>query len=405
MKIIFLLLFSSTIFFHLQASVGNKIKQQSNYLKSKGRMEKRITKKLNDLASEILGQIKNLNRLKQQIDNLDKKIKANEVNIENRYKTLSELLNNNKKLSSQKKNLEKKIIDMIAKDFSYYLIGNKNFIETKDSIIADEVIEKMDAILRREFRKLSQNYENINSKISIRKKEIKFIKIDIDNFKKQKERLLLLKKRRESAIKKLNREKTDYKNRLYRIKKEKTSIRETLEKLKILKKAQNLKAQRYKESRSRIKKHGESKLSVRQIGSSYQASKVKRYRGAKTIAPLKSFVVKRKFGNYIDPIYNMKIFNDSVTLESKIKNAKVKNILNGKVVFAKDTAVLDKVIIIENYNGIHTIYAHLSKIAPTIRVGRKIRKGYVIGRVNRDLTFEVTQKNYHINPLELIRLN
>ncbi len=405
MKIIFLLLFSSTIFFHLQASVGNKIKQQSNYLKSKGRMEKKITKKLNDLASEILGQIKNLNRLKQQIDNLDKKIKANEVNIENRYKTLSELLNNNKKLSSQKKNLEKKIIDMIAKDFSYYLIGNKNFIETKDSIIADEVIEKMDAILRREFRKLSQNYENINSKISIRKKEIKSIKIDIDNFKKQKERLLLLKKRRELAIKKLNREKIDYKNRLYRIKKEKTSIRETLEKLKILKKAQNLKAQRYEESRSRIKRHRESKLSVRQIGSSYQASKVKRYRGAKTIAPLKSFVVKRKFGNYIDPIYNMKIFNDSVTLESKIKNAKVKNILNGKVVFAKDTAVLDKVIIIENYNGIHTIYAHLSKIAPTIRVGRKIRKGYVIGRVNKDLTFEVTQKNYHINPLELIRLN
>ena len=144
---------------------------------------------------------------------------------------------------------------------------------------------------------------------------------------------------------------------------------------------------------------------MRQIGSSYQRSKVKRYRGKKTIAPLASFVVKRKFGNYIDPIYQIKIFNESVVLSSKINNGKVRNILNGKVVFAKDTAVLDKVIIIENSNGIHTIFAHLSKIAPTVRVGKKIRKGYIIGRVHNDLTLEVTQKNYHINPLELIRVN
>ncbi|MFK5881118.1 MAG: peptidoglycan DD-metalloendopeptidase family protein [Sulfurospirillum sp.] len=404
-KAVFLLLCVSVLFLHLDASVGNKIKQQANYLKSKGRMEKRITRKLNDLANEILGQIKNLNRLKQQIDNLNKNIKSNEVDIERKYKILDKLLSSNKELSSQKKDLEKKIIKIIAKDFSYYLINNKNFIETKDSIVAGEVVEKMDTILRREFRKLSISYENINGKISTRKKEIKSIKIYIDNSKKQKERLLRLKKRRVSAIKKLNNEKSNYKNRLYRIKKEKLSIRETLEKLKILKKAQNLKAQRKKELRRRVKRQGNSKLSVRQIGSSYQVSKVKRYRGAKTIAPLTSFVVKRKFGNYIDPIYNIKIFNESVTLASKIKNAKVKNILNGKVVFAKDTAVLDKVIIIENYNGIHTIYAHLSKIAPTIKVGKKIKKGYIIGRVDRDLTFEVTQKNYHINPLQLIKLN
>jgi len=149
--------------------------------------------------------------------------------------------------------------------------------------------------------------------------------------------------------------------------------------------------------------HINGKMTVRQIGSSYQNSRVKKYRGKKTIAPLSSFTVKRKFGQYTDPIYKIKIFNESVVLTSKIKNAKVKNVLNGKVVYAKDTAVLDKVIIIENSYGIHTIYAHLSKIAPTIKVGKKIKKGYVIGRVEDDLSFEVTQKSYHINPLELIR--
>lgn len=58
---------------------------------------------------------------------------------------------------------------------------------------------------------------------------------------------------------------------------------------------------------------------------------------------------------------------------------------------------MDNVIIVENADGIHTIYAHLSQIAPTIKVGSRI-KGYVIGRIYDELTFEVTQKNYHINP-------
>ena len=141
---------------------------------------------------------------------------------------------------------------------------------------------------------------------------------------------------------------------------------------------------------------------IRQIGSSYQNSNVKKYTGEKTIAPLDNFTVKRRFGDYVDPIYKIKIFNESVVLASTTPDATVKSVLNGKVVFAKDTASLQKVVIVENSDEIHTIYAHLSKIAPTIQVGQKIKKGYVLGRVDNDLTFEVTQKNYHIDPLELI---
>jgi murein DD-endopeptidase MepM/ murein hydrolase activator NlpD len=401
-------LFLFTIFISfatLHANVKKKIEQQSSYLKSKGRIEKKISQKLNVLADEILKQMKDLDSLKNQIDNLDKSIKESETEMKNSHEALNKLLDSNKKLFVQKKSLEKKIVDILAKDFSYYLITNKNIAKTQDSIVADEVIKKMDIVLRNEFGKLSLSYKEINNKIEKKQKETESIQEEIQRYKKKKEDLLALKKQRELAIKKLNSEKLNYKKRLQRIKREKISIRATLEKLKILKKAQNLKAQREAELRKRAQKVGNSKLNVRQIGSSYQSSKVKRYRGKKTIAPLESFTVKRKFGNYTDPIYNMKIFNDSVILSSKIRNAKVKNILNGKVVFAKDTAVLDKVIIIENSNGIHTIYAHLSKIAPTVRVGKKIKKGYVIGRVDRDLTFEVTQKNYHINPLQLIRLN
>ena len=83
----------------------------------------------------------------------------------------------------------------------------------------------------------------------------------------------------------------------------------------------------------------------------------------------------------------------------------MKSVLDGRVVFAKNTIMLQKVVIVEHDNGIHTIYAHLDKIAPNIKVGKKVKKGAVVGRIKDDLTFEVTQKNFHINPLELISLN
>ena len=91
-------------------------------------------------------------------------------------------------------------------------------------------------------------------------------------------------------------------------------------------------------------------------------------------------------------------------LSANSADAKVKSVFNGKVVFAKETAMLDKVVIIENPNAIHTIYAHLNQIPPTVRVGSNVKKGYIIGRIGSDLTFEVTQQNYHINPLDLISL-
>ncbi|NOX16135.1 MAG: peptidoglycan DD-metalloendopeptidase family protein [Epsilonproteobacteria bacterium] len=403
MKVLFSLFLSLIIISSLEASTQKKIRQQSNYLNSKGRLERRISRKLQDVAKEIISKINAIKILTRRIDSLDKSIVQNEAMVIAKKKILNSLLNNNKELSKRKKDLEKKIINIIAKDFSYFLISDRNYIETKDSILIEEIMDKMDIILRKEFSVIARNYEKINKNISSHEKKIDNIRVKIEQSVKNKKKLELFKKEKEVYIKKLNKGKLAYKKRLNHVEREKRSIRATLEKLKILKKAEDLRDLRASEIKKRKSKR--SKLSVRQIGSSYQIGKVKRYRGPKTIAPLKSFTVKRKFGNYIDPVYNIKIFNESVVLESKIYNAKVKNILNGKVVFAKETAMLDKVIIIENAKGIHTIYAHLSQIAPTVKVGKKIRKGYVIGRVKNDLTFEVTQKSYHINPLQLIKLN
>ncbi|WP_297483176.1 M23 family metallopeptidase, partial [Sulfurimonas sp.] len=142
---------------------------------------------------------------------------------------------------------------------------------------------------------------------------------------------------------------------------------------------------------------------VKQHGNSYQSVKTIRYRGPRTIAPLSRYTISKKYGPYTDPIYGIKIFNESVSLRPASLNAKVKNVMNGRVVYADKTAVLDNMVIVEHKNGLHTIYANLSQIAPDIKKGRKIRKGAVIGRVRDELVFEVTQKNYHINPIRLFR--
>ena len=120
---------------------------------------------------------------------------------------------------------------------------------------------------------------------------------------------------------------------------------------------------------------------------------------------LSDYFVEQKFGPYFDPVYKLKVFNESVILVSNVRNATVRSIFDGKVVYAKEVPILKKIIIIEHKNEMHTIYSQLDKIAPTIRPGRKIQKGYIIGRVDQKLGFEITKKDKHIDPLEVIYKN
>ncbi len=131
-------------------------------------------------------------------------------------------------------------------------------------------------------------------------------------------------------------------------------------------------------------------------------SRSAQYSGEQGIAPLDGYVVTKSFGPYTDPVYGIKSYSESVFLRPTQSDAKVKAIFNGKVILAKSTAMLKNLIIIEHDNGLHTIYAHLDSIAPTVLVGQRIKQGSVIGRVSSSLLFEITQRNAHINPMQVI---
>ncbi|ECK1947616.1 peptidoglycan DD-metalloendopeptidase family protein [Campylobacter lari] len=389
-KCFLLFLFSFSVLF------ANEIAQKQKDIKENERIVKQLSKKLEDLASEILDNEKNLKKIASEISTLTSKTSKLESSVKTQIKALEQLNAQNKDLLQNKNKIEGKIIDLIAKDFAYDLAIPKNYIESEDSIIALELVGVLDKIFKEEFYQISKDYEDISKKIEEKQTQITTINSNLKSYKDQIDELKNLRKKQEQEIAKQKTDKEIYTRKLSNLQAQQQELRKTLNKLKIIKEKEEEKLAQKKEDKK-------PNSNIKQVGSSYQTSSVKRYSGPKTIAPLESYTVKQKFGNYVDPIYNIKIYNENVVLKSDSANAAVRNVLDGKVVFAKATPTLKQVVIVENKDGIHTIYAHLDKIAPGVKVGRNIKKGYIIGRVESDLTFEVTQKNFHINPLEMIK--
>lgn len=412
MRVVFTLFIFLNLLF---SSTSQKISSSQSSIQSASQKEEQITKKLEDIAKDIAREQKKLNSLKDEIVKVQNQIKSLQQETKDSSKRLEELKEESLKLKKTKQEIEEQLIRVISEHFSFDFVIDKNYIESSSSIIGDEVLKETRTLLQKDFKELSSAYSKTDETIKKQNIEISALNEKLSGLKEKEALLNKLQNDQTKTIASLDKENKSYKNRLNEISKQKKELQATLEKLKIIKiKEDEKRAQEAAEAEARkalekapqqaIEEGDVQKVTVRQIGSSYQNSQVKKYAGSKTIAPLDSFEVLQRFGNYIDPIYNIKIFNESVILRSKTTQATVKNVLDGKVVFAKQTNMLDHVVIVENSNGIHTIFAHLNQIAPTIAVGKKIKKGYVLGRVERDLTFEVTQKNFHIDPLELINL-
>lgn len=398
-KIFFIILF---LFLAYAQIYANALNEKAKNLEENKRIQQQLNKKLEDLASDILNGEKTLKDLSFQIQTLNSQTAKLEESAKAQYKELNLLTTQNGDLLKSRASMEGKLIALMAKDFAYDLPIPQGYVEGKESFIAFEILGKLDKVLSNEIFKLSKDYEDVSKLIDDKQAQIQKIN---DNLKVYNAQIVKLQDLRKKQVDEINRQKTDraiYVKKLEDLQAQQDELRKTLDQLRIIQRKQAEKEQEKSSINSKIANNDQK---IRQLGSSYQGGAIKRYTGKKTIAPLDSFTVKQKFGNYIDPIYNIKIFNESVVLKSKKSDAVVKNVLNGKVVFAKDTSMLARVVIVEHDDGIHTIYAHLDKIAPNIKVGKNIKKGAIVGRIKNDLTFEVTQKNFHINPLELISLN
>ncbi|GIU00654.1 peptidase M23 [Sulfurovum sp. TSL6] len=439
------------------ASTTTKIAKSKEKLSATSAAKKKTSRQINKIAKEIQAAEKDIVDLEKKIGELE----IDQKKSEKKYAVLkTELIKSEKELASTSQALEEKhqaFISLLSEQFSIVFAMEKSHEPTQKSILSHEVYiayknhnAKMLAALKTDIEKLKKQKED---KVYLRNKT----KNEIGRIVEKREEYAQKKAAKEKLRKKLASDEEKYNTKLAKIVDKQNSLRSTLAKLNILhtkevnearkraeaeKEAMRLEKERQREIReakalarakerkaqeelreaktelerkkarlaaseakkAKQKVYKESEK-VRQVNSSYQKSKTYAYRGGKTISPLPAGArLIKKFGTYVDPIYKIKIFNESITLKSPVPNSKVKNILNGKVVFAGKSSMLGNVVVVSHSSKIHTVYAGLSKIAPTIHVGAKIQKGYVVGKVNEKLIFQATKDSKHINPLRLITI-
>lgn len=383
------------------AKIDEKIKTTSKKLIETKQTYSTLNAKLEETASKIIQQRQIVGSQQEHINSLVNELQSKETIYQSNKSTLKGLETQQNFLIKTQNEIEQRLVFAIARNTSISLLINDDRAKEADAIITEEALKLHLKQINQEIKDLNAIFVANNEKINGLASQTTVLKKSIAVIDQQKNKVLETKKENEKAIAKLEKEKSEYKKSLDKILNQQRSLQNTLASLNIIKRAE-LKP---KKAPPPLQKPGSKPIpaDVQQAVAQYSPSSVAAYSGERTIAPLDGYVVTKRFGPYTDPIYGIKIFNDSVSLRPTESDAKVKSVLNGKVILAKPTAMLENVIIIEHDNGLHTIYAHLNIIAPTVEVGKRLKQGSIIGRVGKELMFQVTQRNAHIDPMQMIR--
>jgi len=382
------------------AKIDEKIKTTSKKLIETKQTYSTLNAKLEETASKIIKQRQIVGTQQEHINSLVEELQSKETIYQSNKSTLKGLETQQNFLIKTQNEIEQRLVFAIARNTSISLLISDDRAKEADAIITEEALKLHLKQINQEIKDLNAIFVANNEKINGLASQTTVLKKSIAVIDQQKNKVLETKKENEKAIAKLEKDKNEYKKSLDKILNQQRSLQNTLASLNIIKQ-ESLKPKKAPP----LQKPGSKPIpaDVRQAVAQYSPSTVAAYSGERTIAPLDGYVVTKRFGPYTDPIYGIKIFNDSVSLRPTESDAKVKSVLNGKVILAKPTAMLENVIIIEHDNGLHTIYAHLNVIAPTVQVGKRLKQGSIIGRAGKELMFQVTQRNAHIDPMQMIR--
>ena len=399
MKLFFLCFLSFSLLF--STSLNSKIKQSKKQLSSKKIQYKKMDKKLSLIAKKILAAKKEQKMLSNKLSQLANNIKNNEAEFLRLQKEEKKFTGELNSIGGDIEKKEKKFLDLVAKNFSLALALEELKQPTPDSVMMKEAYRLYAKENAKEMEKSKKEIAKLKDKKSMLKLKQSHISKRLETFTTERKEFQEKKTQKDKLVKSLARDKAIYQKRFNKIKSSRKLLERKLAKLKIIKR-NNAKAAKKRANEARLASKSKNNEKAPKIIASASSAK---YTGGKTISPLKGARLIKRYGTYIDPIYKFKIFNKSVTLKAPYSGAKVRSVLAGKIAFAENSGgMLGKVVIVEHSKGIHTIYVKLSRLAPGIRVGKKVARGTVIGKVEKSLMFEVTKNNKHMNPLNLIRL-
>lgn len=454
-----LILLCSTFLVASVKDIERKIVRNKQKIEEVKGDQKSLSTSIKRLASQIDAEEKYYNEILKVVNETNNELMLNKHKLSKAREKLIELKRKSKELKKEKKDIEKSVIDFLIERYAMTIGIEHSNQESLEEVVDKEVYMMILDNSKQEVLELNIDYLKVNR--AIRKNEDKTLKLTkyINKQEEIQNKYGKLQAKQQASLDKLQQKHKSYQNNLQKVidkqlelksllgnlnilkKKEIEKEKERIRKAKELARKKALAAKRKREAEAKRKKELAAKkaaqeaakrraasktkkaslekqmkivsreeldedidIEVRKLGSSTKGIKISKYNGKKTIAPLKSYDITKKFGKYYDKVYKMELFNESISLKTKIKNAKVFSVLKGQVVYAKqNSGLLENVVIVKHRGNLHTIYSHLDKISPTLKVGKWIPKGYVVGRVNDELLFQVTKNSKYIDPLNLFK--
>jgi len=389
------------------SDIDTKISKTSEKIENFSKTYSSINQKMASNAKAILKQKHLILKQQKDLKFLKEELKNKEKSYELNIAKLKELKKSQDSLQEKQNTVEQELVFVIAQNITLSVILSEEYAVDEDSLIEFEVLQKMLESSNKKANMLNERFFFNSKQMDSLASKVNDLEISISNIDKKRKELVKIQDKNKKSLKTLELAKSNYKSELKKLLNKQDMLKKTLAELNIIKidkikKEKELKRRQQAFDSSRILMDN-NLPKVKKHGSSYQRIQTRRYIGKKTIAPFTPYVITKKYGTYTDPIYGIKVFNESISLKAKKAKQKVKTVFNGKVIYADKTPMLNNMVIIEHRNGLHTIYANLSQIAPNLRKGKKVKKGSIIGRIDDELIFEVTQKSYHINPIRLFQ--
>ena len=429
LRILLTTILISTYLLSSTKGIDTKITLNKKILNSKNKQQKNTNNKIKNLAYKIKTQEQNYDTIQKKLSNLNSTIFLNKVKLSRVKQQIVELIKQTKENKILKTQTEASIVEEITNRYSASIGVSLAKKQTTQELIDKEIYSLLLEESAQNVLTLNLTYLKLSNNTRKNKDKTEELTKYIEKQESEKVKYKKLKVKSQEAIKKLSKQHKNYQNQLKKIISKQEKLQDLLGNLNILKtkeikkerqKQQKIKKAKIKKAKkialAKKKKNKEIKITpkrklkdeidieVRNIGSSSKGVKITKYKGGKTIAPLKSYNIVKKFGKYYDPVYKLELFNEALSMKPKKANSKVYNILKGKIVYAKkNSGTLENVVIVQHKNGLHTIYSHLDKIAPTLKTGKWIKQGFVVGRVSNTLMFQATKNNKYINPKELFR--
>ena len=416
-KVLIVTLCAVTLFGASPKELFSQIKASKSSLAVSNKKKSVLNEQLQKIAAKISTYEKEIASLNLKMKKLNSGLQKEEEKYREAQREIRGINAMLKELDSDIAAHKKEFAKKLSKQLGSVVAQNKMEQKSEKSVVLEEVYEHYKNYNQKEILKLSRNIEQ---KIALQKNLINrrdAIASSIKDVKAQKDIYAKESKIKKQLITKLQKEQKLYSKRLKGIFKRQTILRLTLTKLNLIQEdAAKAAKERELELKKRIRRLKRLKLSKSRSGesenynnsqinnNSYTAKTITSYRGSKTISPIKAAKVVKSFGSFIDPIYRIRSFSDSVTLSSKIDDHRIYNVLNGEVIFKGKNSMLGKMVVVKHSDGLHTIYADMDKFSPFIKKGSRVKKGTVLGKVRHKLIFEATKKGKFINPLSLINL-